>query len=85
MNVDQFVLDAAYSADLPSLRDLVHVLNETIVQIEQQGGILQDDPAVLILGSFIAFHTHSDINTVGGYKQLLDMCATRLSNAPPCH
>ena len=85
MNVDQFVLNAAYSANLPSLRDLVHVLNETIAQIEQRGGVLQDDPAVLILGSFIAFHTHSDINTVGGYKHLLDMCATRLLNAPSRH
>ena len=82
MNVDEFVLNAAYGTTLPPLRDLVQVLSETLAQVEERDEVPQNDPAVLILGSFIAFHTHSDINTVGGYKRLLDMCEQRLRSAP---
>lgn len=35
------------------------------------------DPAVLVFGAFIAFHTHADVSTVGGYHDLIEMCRER--------
>jgi hypothetical protein len=42
----------------------------------------QTDPAVLLLGAFIAFQTHADVNTNKGYHQLLGLCQDRLHNGP---
>lgn len=35
------------------------------------------DPAVLVFGAFIAFHTHADVSTVGGYMGLIEECHAR--------
>ena len=35
------------------------------------------DPAVLVMGAFIAFHTNADVNSYGGYRRLIQRCADR--------
>jgi hypothetical protein len=35
------------------------------------------DPAVQVFGAFIAFHTHADVSTVGGYYELIERCRER--------
>ena len=35
------------------------------------------DPAVLVMGAFIAFHTNADVNSYGGYRCLIQRCADR--------
>lgn len=35
------------------------------------------DPAVLVFGAFIAFHTHADVSTVAGYHELIEQCRER--------
>jgi hypothetical protein len=40
------------------------------------------DPAVIVLGSWIAFRVGADINTVHGYRLLLDACQLRFDTQP---
>lgn len=35
------------------------------------------DPAVQVFGAFIAFHTHADVSTVGGYLEKIEQCRER--------
>lgn len=72
-------LSAATGAAMPSLPWAAATLVEAIDDVVLEGGRPEDDPAVLLLGAFVAFHTHADINTVGGYHQLIEICHARVS------
>lgn len=78
MNVDEFVVQASQSSNLPPLSELLQVMAEYVVALEEAGLPPTEDPAVLLLGAYISFHTHADINTVGGYKRLIGACLYRL-------
>lgn len=60
------------------LKTLAQGLVDAIDEAEAEG--IQDpsrDPAVLVFGAFIAFHTHADVSTVGGYQDLIEACRQR--------
>lgn len=78
MNVDEFVVQASQGRELPSLRQLTEVMAEWVGVLEDAGLNPTQDPAVLLLGGYISFHTQSDINTVGGYRRLVQQCEDRL-------
>ena len=63
----------------PGLPTISRMLVEAIDEVEAEGGRPGDDPAVLVLGAFVAFHTHADVNTTTGFHRLLDLCHTRLA------
>lgn len=81
MNRFEFVLDAAFAPHQVPLPDLARQFSTALDQVQAEGADPTRDPAVLILGAFIAFHTHADVNTVGGYHRLLDLCAHRLETS----
>lgn len=63
------------------LKTLAQGLVDAIEEAEAEG--ISDpsrDPAVLVFGAFIAFHTHADVSTVGGYMQLIDVCRERFES-----
>jgi hypothetical protein len=37
---------------------------------------------VVLLGSFIAFHVHADVNSATGYRELLSSCEQRANTLP---
>lgn len=60
------------------LKALAQGLVDAIAEAEVDG--VEDpsrDPAVLVFGAFIAFHTHADVSTVGGYHDLIETCRQR--------
>ncbi len=68
---------APHRIDLPQLANAFDfAVRQTVAEGENPG----NDPAVLLLGSFVAFHCHADVNTTGGYHQLLALCNDRLCN-----
>lgn len=60
INVEMSVLSAGFS--------------EAVGDAIADGVSPDNDPAVLLYGAFIAFRTHADVNTVGGYKKLIELC-----------
>lgn len=82
MNRFQFALAAASSTTASTLPRLARELAAAVEAIEQEGGEPEQDPAVLVIGSLIAFHTHADVNTVKGYRDLLSMCEQQLIAHP---
>lgn len=59
---------------------LVRGLYDAVAECEVEGiEEPQRDPAVMVFGAFIAFHTHCDVNTRNGYMALLEMCRARHS------
>lgn len=62
----------------PCLKQVAGQLVSAIDEVEAEGNEPTNDPAVLILGAFVAFHTHADVNTRDGYHKLLDMCRARI-------
>lgn len=63
----------------PGLRAVAQALIEALDEIEAEGGDAEQDPAVLVIGAFVAFHTHADVNSVHGFNHLLDLCRNKLS------
>jgi hypothetical protein len=45
------------------------MLLAAIDEVEAEGGQPDVDPAVLVLGAFVAFHTHADVNTTVGFQR----------------
>jgi hypothetical protein len=78
MNRFQFALKAADGPKAVTLPELADGLVAAISAAEAEGLAAGEDPAVLVIGSFIAFHTHADINTIRGYRDLLSLCEQRL-------
>lgn len=67
-------LDVATSITCPTLQSIVVKLNDAVTEAVADGIEPVNDPAVLLLGAFVAFHTHADVNTVGGYRRLIGLC-----------
>lgn len=82
MNRFEIALHAAQGPDQVPLSALAKNFHEAVMRVEAEGLDPHQDPAVVVLGSFIAFHVHSDINTAAGYRDLLDMCARQASITP---
>lgn len=82
MNRFAAALTAAQGPDQFTLAELAkHFL------LAVEGSVADDqdpaaDPAVLVLGSFIGFHAHVDVNTASGYHTLLSMCEQRFNESP---
>ena len=77
MTVDEFVVAASASPTLPPFTQILQVMAEYVAALgEAQLDPLQD-PAVLVMGAFIAFHTNADVNSYGGYRRLIQRCADR--------
>lgn len=64
---------------MPSLSAIAHQLVDAIEDVESEGGDPCADPAVLVLGAFVAFHTHSDVTSSKGFHHWLDLCQNNLS------
>ena len=64
----------------PGLRTVAQALVEAIEEAEAEGQRAEEDPAVLAIGAFVAFHTHSDVNSVRGFNHLLELSRNRLSD-----
>lgn len=75
-------IEAATGRKIPTLPWLATNLVEAIADVTLEGGTPATDPAVLLLGSFIAFHTHADVNTAGGYRKLIDLCWSQIAERP---
>lgn len=79
MNVrDSNVIHAHEILGEVPLKALAQGLVDAIAEAEVDG--VRDpsrDPAVLVFGAFIAFHTHADVSTVGGYNKLIEQCRIR--------
>lgn len=77
----------AYAIDVASapmdfpIASLAKNFHEAVEQTEAEGLNALNDPAVLLLGAYIAFHTHADVNTASGYHKLIAMCHDRIYNA----
>jgi hypothetical protein len=82
MNRFAHALEAAYAPHLVPLVDLAHRFALAVDQVIAEELDPSNDPAVLVLGSFIAFHTHADVNSASGYHQLLGMCPDRFATTP---
>jgi hypothetical protein len=76
------VLQISNAPERSSLIVLARALVSAIEETEVEGMRQDEDPSIMVLGAFIAFHTHADVNTVGGYHRLLEQCETRLSATP---
>ena len=74
MNRFFHALQAATSPGAPTLPWVATSLAQAVDEVVLEGGEPVNDPAVLLLGAFVAFHTHADVNTVGGYHKLIELC-----------
>ena len=81
----EHALNAATAPCEVTLSILARQLADAVEQVEAEGTDPVDDPAVLLLGAFIAFHTHADVNTARGYHQLIHLCHERIHAAPCTH
>jgi hypothetical protein len=82
MNRFEFALAVSVDQSLSSLPILARELVKAIEVVEHEGQEPQDDPAVLLIGAYISFHTHADINSAMGYRRLLTLCEDRLTFEP---
>ncbi len=83
MNRYEFALGAVANPYLHKLPALARAMVEAIDAVEAEQGDPVQDPAVLLLGSFIAFHTHADVNTYNGFSSLLELCKARYMETRP--
>lgn len=83
MNRFQFALDVATAPGQISLPDLAHGFHNAVEHTTAEGSDPFRDPAVLLLGSFIAFQVHADVNSAHGYQTLLQSCFNKAENARP--
>ncbi len=82
MNRHEFALAAATDPALSTLPRLAKGLVDAIEAVEAEGEAPERDPAICVIGAFIAFHTHADVNSVRGYSNLLSLCEERLAQLP---
>lgn len=83
VNRYEFALSAAANPYTHKLPAIARAMVEAIDAIEAEQGDPVEDPAVLVLGTFIAFHTHADINTYNGFSSLLELCKARYLETRP--
>lgn len=79
MNRFEFALQASAGPHRVELVQLTGALNFAVQQTLAEGLNPATDPAVILLGSFIAFQVHADVNTASGYHKLIAMCNDRLA------
>lgn len=82
MNRYAYALETAKAPHQEPLVNIARGFVDALDQVIAEGTDPQADPAVVILGSFIAFHVHADVNTAAGYQKLLSDCEQRIINAP---
>lgn len=80
MNRFEFALQASHAPHRICLSQLTKELSQAVAQSIAEGEEPSTDPAVLLLGSFVAFQCHADVNTASGYHRLLALCNERLYN-----
>lgn len=71
-------LTAVTEPELVTLPYLAARFSEAVEEAQDEG--LADpsrDPAVMLFGALIAFHTHADVNSVNGFHQLIELCRER--------
>ena len=69
------------SAVAPTHAPLIELAQQFLSAVEEtmaEGAKPELDPAVLVLGTRIAFHTHADVNTYSGFEKLMKLCSDRL-------
>lgn len=81
MNRFEFVLQAATAPKEQSLISLTAALMLAVEQTVNEEQDPRSDPAVMLLGAYIAFQLHADIASVYGHRALLGMCEDRLLKA----
>lgn len=74
MNRYAYALHASGSLEQEPFYDIVQHFSDAVTQVIAEGNDPVQDAAVIVLGSFIAFHVHADVNTFNGYQQLLSLC-----------
>lgn len=62
--------------DVP-LAELAAEFLSAVIETTAEGAKPELDPAVLVLGTRIAFHTHADVNTYSGFEKLMRLCNDR--------
>lgn len=80
MNRFEIALAMAYAPQHQTLPTLAHNFMLAVDQAVAEGLPAESDPAVLVMGAFIAFQTHSDVNSTSGYRKLLTQCEGRAIN-----
>jgi hypothetical protein len=75
----RFMHAIAVTEQTAELPELAAIFAEAVDEAADEGVDPASDPAVMLVGAFISFHTHSDINTVGGYHRLIAMCSERIN------
>lgn len=78
MNRFEYVIALSTAPQQEPLINLAAGFMLAMQQVTAEGVDPQQDPAILILGAYIAFHTHADVNTNVGYRKLLNQCNERV-------
>lgn len=78
----EYVLCTAVAPHQEPLAEIARAFALAVEQTIAEGEDAGNDPAVLVLGAYIAFHTHADVATAQGYYRLLALCEQRFFNAP---
>lgn len=78
MNRFDLALQASAAPHRVELCQLSGALNFAVQQTMAEGLNPCEDPAVILLGSFVSFHVHADVNTASGYRKLIALCNDRL-------
>lgn len=74
---DSHVVHAHEILGYVPLKVLAEGLVAAINESEAEGVEPDRDPAVMLFGAFIAFHTHADVMHVRGYHDLIEQCQER--------
>lgn len=77
MNRFEYVVAAALAPHQATLVDLAYNFYAAVNEVVAEGQDPVLDPAVLVIGTYIAFHTHADVNTNHGYQKLMKLCNDR--------
>lgn len=76
----RFFIAVDAATDPPSLSAVVEGMHYACQEAESEGCAVDEDPAVILLGQLVAFRTHADVNTVRGFRHLIDLCQARIED-----
>ncbi len=82
MNRHQFAIDIATGSQPIDIKALARGFADAVEHTEVEGRAPLGDAAVLLIGSFIAFQVHADVNSAAGYHRLLRSCFDNLHASP---
>lgn len=77
-----YVLSSAVAPRHPPISELAEKFLSAVLETLAEGEVPENDPAVLVLGTRIAFHTHADVNTYSGFDKLMKLCNDRHEQPP---